>query len=117
MGLELEFSTYVAERKKKKTKIEVAAKVMSSILCEQLRELDLEWQTQEDARLQHFMESKRELQNNMLSQMVIMQEMTIRVHREIFCQLLTQIHKPFYTTHLLCTTSAVSHRVWSYIPE
>ncbi|XP_063775761.1 uncharacterized protein LOC134911526 [Pseudophryne corroboree] len=91
----------VPPRRKKKTKIEVATKAMTNILCDQLREMDSDWQSQEDARLQKFMDNQRELQRNLLTQMVAMQDKISSENREFLGQFFSKMTSTpqFTNTH------------------
>ncbi|XP_063781105.1 uncharacterized protein LOC134929371 [Pseudophryne corroboree] len=91
----------VPPRRKKKTKIEVATKAMTNILCDQLREMDSDWQSQEDARVQKFMDNERELQRNLLTQMVAMQDKISSENREFLGQLVSKMTSTpqFTNTH------------------
>ncbi|XP_063786557.1 uncharacterized protein LOC134935402 [Pseudophryne corroboree] len=91
----------VPPRRKKTTKIEVATKAMTNILCDQLREMDSDWQSQEDARLQKFMDNERELQRNLLTQMVAMQDKISSENREFLGQLFSKMTSApqFTNTH------------------
>ncbi|XP_063794859.1 uncharacterized protein LOC134956991 [Pseudophryne corroboree] len=91
----------VPPRRKKKTKIEVTTKAMTNILCEQLRKMDSDWQSQEDARLQKFMDNERELQRNLVTQMVVMQDKISSENREFLGQLVSKMTSTpqFTNTH------------------
>ncbi|KAM7404417.1 hypothetical protein PAMP_011762 [Pampus punctatissimus] len=66
--------TYTLPPKRKKTTVMEQVSTLVTATVTQLREMDAAMQAQEDARLQRLMDHEKEMQNNLMSQLVAMHE-------------------------------------------
>lgn len=80
----------IPSRKRKTTVMEQVSTLMSATVA-QLREMDASMQAQEDARLQRLMDHEREMQNNLMSQLVAMHERISRENHERHLELVDRI--------------------------
>ncbi|XP_071759265.2 uncharacterized protein LOC139914764 [Centroberyx gerrardi] len=81
----------VPPKKKKKTKTEQTADLLSTMMFNQLTEMDAAMEAQEDARLQRLMDHERELQNSLMTQLMAMQERISRENHERQLQLMDRL--------------------------
>ncbi|KAF0036802.1 hypothetical protein F2P81_012114 [Scophthalmus maximus] len=90
--------TYKVPTKKRKTTVMDQVSALVSATVAQLREMDAAMQAQEDARLQRLMDHEKEMQNNLMSQLVTMHERTSRENhdrqRELVDKILSRFPSP-----------------------
>lgn len=72
---------------------QVSALVSATVT--QLREMDAAMQAQEDARLQRLMDHEREMQNNLMSELIAMHERISRENQERHLELVDRILSRF----------------------
>ncbi|XP_035501480.1 protein IQ-DOMAIN 4-like isoform X1 [Scophthalmus maximus] len=89
---------YKVPTKKRKTTVMDQVSALVSATVAQLREMDAAMQAQEDARLQRLMDHEKEMQNNLMSQLVTMHERTSRENhdrqRELVDKILSRFPSP-----------------------
>ncbi|KAF3696649.1 hypothetical protein EXN66_Car012327 [Channa argus] len=88
-------STYTVRSKKKKTTVMDQVSTLVSATVSQLKEMDAAMQAQEDARLQRLMDHEKEMQNNLMSQLVAMHERISRENHERHLELVDRIFSRF----------------------
>lgn len=86
---------YTVPSKKKKTTVMEQVSTLVSATVAQLREMDAAMQAQEDARLQRLMDHEREMQNNLMSQLIAMHERISRENHERHLELVDRILSRF----------------------
>lgn len=57
---------------------------MTSVIVDHLREMDSQMQVQEDARMEKFLESERQLHQSFMSQLIAMQDRQMAVFERMF---------------------------------
>nr|XP_046253747.1 protocadherin-15-like isoform X2 [Scatophagus argus] len=87
--------TVPEEKKRRKTTVMEQVSTLVSATVAQLREMDASMQAQEDARLQRLMDHEKEMQNNLLSQLVAMHERISRENHERHLELVDRILSRF----------------------
>ncbi|XP_078110677.1 uncharacterized protein LOC144520661 isoform X2 [Sander vitreus] len=88
-------ATYKIPSKKRKTTVMEQVSTLVSATVSQLREMDASMQVQEDARLQRLMDHEKEMQNNLMSQLVAMHERINRENHERNLELVDRILSRF----------------------
>ncbi|KAM4562365.1 uncharacterized protein PAE49_010861 [Odontesthes bonariensis] len=88
-------ATFTVPAKKRKTTVMEQVSTLVSATVAQLREMDAVMQAQEDARLQRLMNHEREMQNNLMSQLVAMNERISRENHERNLELVDRILSRF----------------------
>ncbi|XP_045911330.1 uncharacterized protein LOC123974567 isoform X1 [Micropterus dolomieu] len=88
-------ATYTVPSKKKKTTVMEQVSTLVSATVAQLREMDASMQAQEDARLQRLMDHEKEMQNNLMSQLVAMHERISQQNHEKHLELVDRILSRF----------------------
>ncbi|XP_078110678.1 uncharacterized protein LOC144520661 isoform X3 [Sander vitreus] len=88
-------TTYKIPSKKRKTTVMEQVSTLVSATVSQLREMDASMQVQEDARLQRLMDHEKEMQNNLMSQLVAMHERINRENHERNLELVDRILSRF----------------------
>lgn len=86
---------FTVPSKKKKTTVMEQVSTLVSATVAQLREMDASMQAQEDARLQRLMDHEKEMQNNLMSQLVAMHERISRENHERQLELVDRILSRF----------------------
>ncbi|XP_022062003.1 formin-1-like [Acanthochromis polyacanthus] len=86
---------YTVPTKKKKTTVMEQVSTLVSATVAQLREMDAAMQVQEDARLQRLMDHEREMQNNLMSQLIAMHERISRENHERHLELVDRVLSRF----------------------
>nr|XP_020479233.1 uncharacterized protein LOC109973772 [Monopterus albus] len=86
---------YQIPLKKKKTTVMEQVSTLVSATVAQLREMDAVMQAQEDARLQRLMDHEKEMQNNLMSQLVAMHERISQENHERHVELVNRILSRF----------------------
>ncbi|XP_042370539.1 uncharacterized protein LOC121964397 [Plectropomus leopardus] len=81
-------------KRKKRTVMDQVSSLVSATVT-QLREMDAAMQAQEDARLQRLMDHEKEMQNNLMSQLVAMHERMNRENHERHLELVDRILSRF----------------------
>lgn len=89
------FAAYtVPSRKRRATVMDQVSSLVTATVA-QLREMDAAMQAQEDARLQRLMSHEREMQNTLMSQLVVMNERISRENHERNLELVDRILSRF----------------------
>ncbi|XP_061592703.1 uncharacterized protein LOC133457437 [Cololabis saira] len=88
-------ATYSVPTKKRKTTVMEQVSTLVSATVAQLREMDAAMQAQEDARLQRLMKHEREMQNNLISELMVMNERISRENHERNLELVDRILSRF----------------------
>ncbi|KAF6733057.1 hypothetical protein FQA47_024765 [Oryzias melastigma] len=88
-------TTYTAPSRKRRATVMDQVSTLVSATVAQLREMDAAMQAQEDARLQRLMNHEREMQNSLMSQLVLMNERISRENHERNLQLVDRILSRF----------------------
>lgn len=83
------------EKKRRKTTVMEQVSTLVSATVAQLREMDAAMQAQEEARLQRLMDHEREMQNNLMTQLVAMHERISRENHERHLELVDRILSRF----------------------
>ncbi|XP_028265885.1 uncharacterized protein LOC114438605 [Parambassis ranga] len=86
---------YTVPAKKRKTTVMQQVSALVSATVTQLREMDAAMQAQEDARLQRLMDHEREMQNNLMSELIAMHERISRENHERHLELVDRILSRF----------------------
>ncbi|XP_075038735.1 uncharacterized protein LOC142099305 [Mixophyes fleayi] len=88
----------VPKKRKRPNKMEQATKTMTTVMMDQLREMDSTMRGHENTQLQRFMDNERELQDSFLMQIMNMQERVLRKNRECMMgfmdRLLSRVQAP-----------------------
>ncbi|XP_075047836.1 uncharacterized protein LOC142108092 [Mixophyes fleayi] len=72
----------VPKKRKRPNKMEQATKIMTTVMMDQLREMESNMREHENTQLQRFMDNERDLQDSFLMQIMNMQERVLRENRE-----------------------------------
>lgn len=94
-ALVLCFAAYSVPSKKRKTTVMEQVSTLVSATVAQLREMDAAMQAQEEARLQRLMKHEREMQNNLISQLMAMNERISQENHERNLELVDRILSRF----------------------
>ncbi|XP_075049836.1 uncharacterized protein LOC142109724 [Mixophyes fleayi] len=88
----------VPKKRKRPNKMDQATKTMTTVMMDQLREMDSTMREHENTQLQRFMDNERELQDSFLMQIMNMQERVLRENRECIMgfmdRLLSRVQAP-----------------------
>lgn len=88
-------TTYKVPTKRKKTTVMEQVSKLVSATVTQLRDMDASMQAQEDARLQRLMDHEKEMQNNLMNQLLAMHERISRENHERHLELVDRILSRF----------------------
>ncbi|XP_075061403.1 uncharacterized protein LOC142150054 [Mixophyes fleayi] len=88
----------VPKKRKRPNKMEQATKTMTTVMMDQLREMESNMREHENTQLQRFMDNERDLQDSFLMQIMNMQERVLRENRECMMgfmdRLLSRVQAP-----------------------
>ncbi|XP_075067395.1 uncharacterized protein LOC142157719 [Mixophyes fleayi] len=88
----------VPKKRKRPNKMDQATKTMTTVMMDQLREMDSTMREHENTQLQRFIDNERELQDSFLMQIMNMQERVLRENRECIMgfmdRLLSRVQAP-----------------------